>query len=393
MRTLLGLALLLPLSACLITVEEDPHERLVIDRTATQGASAQTSTRGSSDSTKSGNVFPYAVHERKLANGLKVLVVPMPSDGLVSYWSIVRTGSRDEVERGVPGFAHFFQHMMFRGTEKHPEYDKVTNGIGADANAFTNDDITAYHLSFAKEDLPTVVDVEADRFQHLKYDETQFKTEAGAVYGEYRKSRTSPFSVLFEALQNAAFDVHTYKHTTIGFEADIQKMPEQFEYSKTFFQRFYRPENVVVLVTGDVEPQATFDLLERNYSGWKKGYVAPKVPVEPPQTAQRRLEIPFPGQTLPTLCVAFKGERFLPRDRRMVAGSLIGQLAFGETSPLYKKLVLDEQRVETLFASFGASRDPSLWSVIAMVKDPADVASVEGEIWDTVAELASKPVS
>jgi zinc protease len=348
--------------------------------------------KSSPEQVVNGKVFPYTIHQKTLGNGLKVVVVPMPSDGLVSYWSIVRTGSRDEVEPGVTGFAHFFEHMMFRGTVKHPEYDKITNGIGADANAFTNDDITAYHLSFAKQDLATVVDVEADRFQNLAYDETGFKTEAGAVYGEYRKSRTSPFSVLFEAVQNAAFDVHTYKHTTIGFEADIQKMPEHFDYSKTFFQRFYRPENVVVFVCGDVEPSSTFALIEQNYAGWKAGYVAPKVPAEPVQTAQRRITVPFEGQTLPILCVAFKGERYLPKDKKMQAGELLGELAFGETSPLYKKLVLDEQRCESLGGSFGPSRDPSLWSVIAMVKDPADVPAIEGEIWDAIAQFQREPV-
>ncbi|NOT32249.1 MAG: insulinase family protein, partial [Planctomycetes bacterium] len=395
MRHLLAVALSFSLSACFFVVKEGPpdghvHASSFHGGTRTAEASAE---KSGANAKAASAVFPYAIHQKSLANGLKVIVVPMPADGLVSYWSIVRTGSRDEVEPGVTGFAHFFEHMMFRGTEKHPEYDKITNGIGADANAFTSDDITAYHLSFAKQDLPIVVDVEADRFQHLQYDETQFKTEAGAVYGEYRKSRTSPFSVLFEALQNAAFDVHTYKHTTIGFEADIQKMPEQFEYSKSFFQRFYRPENVIVFVTGDVEPAATFALIEQNYSGWKKGYTAPKVPAEPPQTAQRRITVPFEGQTLPLLCVSFKGERFLPKDRRTQAGQLLGELAFGETAPLYKKLVLDEQRLEMLGASFSPSRDPSLWSVFAMVKDPADVPAIEGEIWDAIAVLQREPVA
>ncbi len=403
MRFLPALASALLCSSCFFVVKKgDPGEHVHVGVGASAGhgsgkataASAQVGARAGEAKAKAATsgVFPYAVHQKTLANGLKVIVVPMPSDGLVSYWSIVRTGSRDEVEPGVTGFAHFFEHMMFRGTEKHPEYDKVTNGIGADANAFTNDDITAYHLSFAKQDLATVVEVEADRFQHLQYDEPQFKTESGAVYGEYRKSRTSPFSVLFEALQNAAFDVHTYKHTTIGFEADIQRMPEQFEYSKSFFQRFYRPENVVVFVTGDVDPAATFTLIEQNYAGWKKGYTAPNVPAEPPQKAQRRIDVPFEGQTLPLLCVAFKGERFLPRDRRMLAGQLLGELAFGETAPLYKKLVLDEQRLEMLGASFSPSRDPSLWAVFAMVKDPADVPAIEGEIWDAVAALQREPV-
>jgi len=395
MRTLLVLALSVPLGACFFVVKEGPpeHVHIAAAASASEASAPRAASANASAGTDADKVFPYAVQQKTLANGLKAIVVPMPSDGLVSYWSVVRTGSRDEVEPGVTGFAHFFEHMMFRGTEKHPEYDKVTNGIGADANAFTSRDVTAYHLSFAKADLATVVDVEADRFQNLKYDEAQFRTEAGAVYGEYRKNRTSPFSVLNEAQIDAAFDVHTYKHTTIGFEADIQKMPEQYEYSKGFFQRFYRPENVVLFVVGDVDPAATFALIEKSYAGWKAGYVAPKVPVEPPQTAQRRIDVPFEGKTLPILSVAFKGERFLPRDRRMLAGQLLGELAFGETSALYKKLVLEEQRVERLAGSFGSSRDPSLWSVIAMVKDLGDAPAIEGEIWDTIQRFQKELVS
>jgi len=341
------------------------------------------------------SVIPYEVHRATLDNGLRVIVIPMPSDGLVSYWTVVRTGSRDEVEKGVTGFAHFFEHMMFRGSEKFPAkvYDEIVKGLGADANAFTNDDFTAYHMSFSKDDLPRVVEIEADRFQNLKYGEAEFKTEAGAVYGEYRKGRTSPFEVLFEALQNAAFDKHTYKHTTIGFEADIQAMPQQFEYSKGFFKRFYRPENVIVVVTGDVNPANVFALVKQRYAGWAKGYQAPAIEAEPPQTAQRRIDVPFDGETLPMLTVAFKGEKFIPTDRTMVAATLVGDLAFGETSPLYKKLVLDEQRVDRIFNDFGYKRDPGLWAVIASVKDANDVSAVEGEIWSALDELRTKPVS
>ena len=90
-------------------------------------------------------LFPYTVTRNTLPNGLRVLLIPMPSEGLVSYWSVVRTGSRDEVEQGVTGFAHFFEHMMFRGSEKFParEYDDIVSRMGADANAFTTDDFTA----------------------------------------------------------------------------------------------------------------------------------------------------------------------------------------------------------------------------------------------------------
>jgi zinc protease len=340
-------------------------------------------------------VFPYQVERHTLPNGLKVLMVPMPSDGLVSYWSVVRTGSRDEVEPGVTGFAHFFEHMMFRGTEKNPGpvYDHIVNGMGADANAFTTDDFTAYHLSVSRSDLPKVIEIEADRFQNLAYEPQQFKTESGAVYGEYRKGRSSPFEVLEEATRAAAFDQHTYKHTTIGFEADIKAMPQQFEYSKTFFKRFYRPENVVLLVVGDIDTRATLAEITKQYGGWKGGYQAPKVPVEPPQTVQRRIDVPFDGQTLPLLTLNFKGAAFAPTDRTAVAARLGAELAFGETSALYKKLVLDEQRLEMLGAGFDPNRDPGLWSVYAQVKEAKDVAAVEGELWSTLHALQEQPVS
>jgi len=335
-------------------------------------------------------VFPYEVHKHSLDNGLKVLFIPMPSHGLSAYWSIVRTGSRDEVEAGVTGFAHFFEHMMFHGTKDlpGPEYDKIVNGMGADANAFTTDDFTAYHMGLATADVPTAIRIEAERFQHLDYEEEEFKTEAGAVYGEYAKDVTNPFAVLFEKLQDAAFDKHTYKHTTIGFEADIKAMPTQYAYSKGFFKRFYRPENVVIVIAGDGDEKALMADITKSYGGWTTGYVAPAVPAEPVQKAQRRIDVPFDGQTLPILTIAFKGERLLPTDRRMIAGTLMGELLFGETSPLYKKLVLDEQRVQAMFQGFDEEhRDPYLWPVFAMVKDPADVSSVEGEIWSAIAGL------
>jgi zinc protease len=343
---------------------------------------------------RAAGVFPYPVQRAALDNGLKVLLIPMPAEGLVAYWSVVRTGSRDEVEEGVTGFAHFFEHMMFRGSEKYPGplYDRIVTGMGADANAFTTDDLTAYHLSIIREDLPTVIEIESDRFKNLRYDEDQFKTEAGAVYGEFRKGRTSPDFVLFEALQNAAFDKHTYKHTTMGFEADIKQMPRQFEYSKSFFRRFYRPENVILMVAGDFDPGPTLELIREKYGDWKPGYVAPQVPEEPAQKAPRRIQVSFEGQTLPILTLSFKGERLLPEDRVMVAATLLEPLAFGETSPLYQKLVLQEQRLQSLEADFGFNRDPGLWNIVAMVKEPADVSSVEGEIWSTVAAFQDKLV-
>ncbi len=339
-------------------------------------------------------IFPYTYHKESLPNGLSIIMIPMESPGLVAYYSIVRTGSRDEVEPGKSGFAHFFEHMMFRGTKRYPGpvYDSIMTSIGADANAYTTDDYTAYHLNFAKEDLEKVIDLESDRFQNLSYEKSAFQTEAGAIYGEYRKSITSPFSVLNEKIQNLAYDVHTYKHTTIGFEADIKAMPDQFEYSLSFFNRFYRPENIVIVIAGDIDVTATSALLAKYYGGWKKGYVAPSIAQEPPQTSERTAEISYPGKTLPIIDIAFKGEALNPSSKDFVAALLLGDLAFGENSDLYKKLVIQEQKVQFVASSIPMNRDVPLFEIYSMVKSVDDIAYVRDEIYNAIGTFQTKPV-
>ena len=340
-------------------------------------------------------IFPYACRTETLPNGLRIIMVPMESPGLVAYYSIVRTGSRDEVEPGKSGFAHFFEHMMFRGTKKYPAgvYDSLITSIGADANAYTTDDYTAFHLNFASEDLPRVIEVESDRFQNLSYERAAFQTEAGAVYGEYRKSITSPFAVLDEKIQDLAYDVHTYKHTTIGFEADIKAMPEQYDYSLSFFQRFYRPDNVVIVIAGDFDESRTLELMTRYYGGWKSGYAAPAVIPEPPQKAERTADVQYPGKTLPILEIAYKGAAFDPDNTDYVASLLLGDLAFGETSDIYKKLYINEQKVEFVQAGIPMNRDVPLFGIYSMVKSEKDISYVREEVYKAIKEFQTTPVS
>ncbi|RMG44965.1 MAG: insulinase family protein [Acidobacteria bacterium] len=342
-----------------------------------------------------GKVFPYPVRVETLDNGLQLILIPMPSEGLVAYWSIVRTGSRDEYEPGHTGFAHFFEHMMFRGTERHPadEYNRLITRMGADANAYTTDDLTAYHLGIAKEDLETVMELEADRFQHLSYDESAFKTEAGAVYGEYRKSKMSPFFSIYEAVRETAFDRHTYGHTTMGFVEDIKAMPTMYDYSRRFFERYYRPDNVVLLIAGDIEPDRVVELARRYYGDWKPGYVPPEIPPEPEQTRERRIDVPYQGRSLPIIWIAYKNDRFRPDDRNWVASDLLASLAFGETSDLHKELVLDKQWVEFIEAEVNVNRDPGLIDIISRVKDPEKVDAVLERIDSTIARFQKELVS
>jgi zinc protease len=334
-------------------------------------------------------IFPYAWTQKTLANGLKVIVIPMPTPGLVAYRTVVRTGARDEYEKGSTGFAHFFEHMMFRGTKTYPAevYNEMVTRMGADTNAYTSNDVTVYQFDIVRDDLAQVVALEADRFMNLDYGVEAFETEAGAVYGEYRKNRSSPFFVAYEAVRQAAYDVHTYGHTAMGYVEDIKAMPTKYEYSRKFFDRYYRPENCVIIVAGDVEAEATFALIEQHYGAWKKGYTAPKIKAEPAQKAERRVEVPYEGKTQPQILLGYKSAAYSPADRRWVASLALAELAFGETSELHRALVLDEQLVESLGAGASDTRDPGLFMIHTVVKDPAQVDAVLARLDQTIARF------
>src|SRR5262245_24467147 len=238
-------------------------------------------------------VFPFPFHQRFLANGLQVVVVPFDSPGLAAHWVIVRVGSRNEIEPGLSGFAHFFEHMMFRGTPRYPEdrYHAALKRLGADSNAFTSDDLTAYHTLAAAESLPEIMDLESDRFMNLRYGLEAFQKEARAVLGEYNKNFSFPEVMIDEKLFETAFQVHPYQHTTMGFLRDIEEMPNQYDYSLSFYDRYYRPEHCILLIVGDVEAEEVFGLAEKHYGPWKRGATTIHIPQEPPQAGERRVRL------------------------------------------------------------------------------------------------------
>ncbi|HEV2763083.1 MAG TPA: insulinase family protein, partial [Pyrinomonadaceae bacterium] len=147
---------------------------------------------------KSRKIFPYQYKIDDLPNGLRLVTVPTDYPNLVALYIVVSTGSRNEVEPGKSGYAHFFEHLMFRGSKNFSadERDAILKRAGAASNAYTSDDRTVYHEVFSKEDLDKVMEMEADRFKNLQYTQEQYKTEAGAVRGEYDKNSASPFSRL-----------------------------------------------------------------------------------------------------------------------------------------------------------------------------------------------------
>jgi zinc protease len=344
---------------------------------------------------ESGPILPNPIEKTVLANGLTVLSVPFDSPGVIAYYTIVRTGARNEVEKGLSGFAHFFEHMMFRGTEAYPQerYNDVLKALGADSNAYTNVDWTCYHMTLPATALATAVTIEADRFQNLKYDKPSFQKEARAVLGEYNKSASSPFQKLAEALQDTAYTTHTYKHTTIGFLADIRDMPNQYAYSQVFFDRWYRPENCTIIVAGDVKHAALVDLVRGSYGDWKRGTSAPvPIPSEPPQAAPRGAHLTWPVPTLPTLLLGYHIPAADPAHPDTAALGALEQAVFGESSPLYQELVLKKQTVVTLRAEAESRRDPGLFTITARVRKPGDLAEVGGRIGTALAEAAQRPV-
>ena len=329
-----------------------------------------------------GKLFPYAYTIDDLPNGLRLVTVPTDFPDLASLYIVVQTGSRNEVEPGKSGYAHLFEHLMFRGSENFTpaERDALLTRAGAAANAYTTDDRTVYHLSFAEEDFERIMTLEADAFLRLRYDAAAYKTETLAVLGEYNKNSASPVSKLFETLRATAFDRHTYAHTTMGFLKDIEDMPNQYEYSLQFYDRYYRPEYTTIIVVGDVTRERALAATKKEFGEWKRGSWAPKIPEEPAQTAPREAAVEWPSQTLPYVAIAFRAPAYSETDRDKAALDLLAQVAFGESSELYRKLVIAEQRVDQFGVSYPDRLDPQLFTVIARVKDAKDVPAVRTEV-------------
>ena len=187
-----------------------------------------------------------------------------------------------------------------------------------------------------------------------------FQKEAGAVLGEYNKNSSIPIVTLFEKLRDLAYTRHTYKHTTMGFLRDIRDMHNQYEYSREFFRRWYRPDNAALVVSGDVDPDRVFDLARRFYGGWERGAARVTPPPEPAQTGARTAHVPWKTATLPYLVVGVHVSAFDPDSVEGRALEVLAQAAFCETSPLFRDLVLDRRWAESVVGFVPARRDPSL---------------------------------
>ncbi len=341
----------------------------------------------------SSDIFPYEYKVEELENGLRIVSIPLENPHIISFYTIIRTGSRNEIEPGKSGFAHFFEHMMFKGTKTVPReaYDDYLTRLGAGTNGYTSDDLTVYFTVFAgRENLEEVVRTESDRFINIYYDEEMLKTEAPVIEGEYYASVSSPARRINELLRQTAFEKHSYKHSTLGYLEDIQDLPNQFEYSQLFRKRFYAPDNTILLVVGDFDHDELLAHVRTHYGDWERSNYTLVTPEEPPQTQAKRSHFDWPSATLPRLAIGFHGPAFSDEQIDLAALDLLSEIAFSNRSALYQKLVIEEQKCLSFYASFSDHRDPYLLTFNAVVKKEEDLPYVEEEIFKAIEQVKNE---
>jgi len=337
--------------------------------------------------------------EFKLANGMHVVVVPDTRAPVVTHMVWYRVGAADEPP-GVSGIAHFLEHLMFKSTEKIPmgEFSKIVSRLGGQDNAFTGHDATAYFQRVAKDRLPTVMAMEADRMVNLKLTEKEVLTERDVILEE-RRSRVenSPRALLDEQMNAALYLSHPYKIPVIGWMHEMAKLSPTD--ALAFYKRFYAPNNAILVVSGDVTPDDVKRMAEATYGKVpaNANVGAPRMrPMDPPQRAPRRLRLEDPraGKTsvsryyqVPSYVTAKPGEA-------EALDLLMKIVAQGSTSRLYKRLVMNMKMTPSASGYYsGGGLDYGSLAISAILADGQTVESVEAEIDAVIAEVKENGVT
>jgi zinc protease len=337
-----------------------------------------------------------------LDNGLDVVVVPDRRVPVVTHMIWYRNGSADDPV-GQSGIAHFLEHLMFKGTKRHPagEFSQVVSALGGQENAFTSFDYTAYFQRVAREHLKTMMEFEADRMTGLVLDEAVVAPERDVVLEERRmRVETDPAAQLSEAMAAALFVRHPYGTPIIGWMHEIEGLNR--EHALAYYRRFYTPENAILVVAGDVGPDEVRRLAEDSY-----GRVTPfgerpvrRRPREPVPRAARRLEVSDPKVEQPTLQRLYLVPSSRTAEGRDSAAlELLAELlGGGPTSHLYRKLVLERGVSVNAGAWYmGSSIDDTRFSIYAVPAEGVSLArleeAVDGVLRTVVAEaLEAAPV-
>ena len=329
-----------------------------------------------------------------LGNGLRLLMVEDHSAPVTNLQVWYHVGSKDE-KPGRTGFAHLFEHLMFKGSAHvgPDEHSRIIEAAGGFDNAYTNDDVTVYWETFPANYVERVIWLEADRMGSLNVDEANFKSEREVVKEERRVSvENRPYGRVFEDVAAVAFTVHPYKHTTIGSMEDLNKA--SLEDVREFYHTYYRPDNATMVIVGDFDPPQAIAWIEKYFSGIPKPPTpVPRVTVkEPPQKAERRFIKWYDSQSpLPAIVEGYHmASEFTPDSYPLILASNI--LSGGESSRLYRKLVYDDQiAVET--AGIGNfTEDPNLFIVFAILNPGKSAPEGEKALEGILDGMRTKPV-
>ncbi|MFM2121196.1 MAG: hypothetical protein RL722_2664 [Pseudomonadota bacterium] len=335
---------------------------------------------------------PMDLVERRLPNGLQVVALPMAGRATVSVQVWYRVGGKDD-PAGRSGFAHLFEHMMFKRTRylASEQFDRLTEDVGGENNAFTAEDTTAYQSVVPSHHLERLLWAEAERMAHLEVDQASFDSERAVVQQELRQRvLASPYGRLFNALPGAAFEVHPYKRPVIGSIEDLDAAT--LADVQRFHATYYRPDNALLVVSGGFE-LAEFQAWVDKYFGPLGNPVTPVPRVElkePARTSPRHVAVKAPNVPLPAVALLWQGPPAGDADAAalQVAAAL---LASGDSSRLNESLVYREQSAQAAGFSAELYADAGMLVAYGISASGQSLAKVEAGLMREIGRLAASP--
>ena len=335
---------------------------------------------------------PPEIRSVTLENGLEIIVWPDHDIPNVALYYFVRAGGRNE-HPGITGLSHFFEHMMFNGTEdlEPGEFDRIMEAAGGQNNAYTSNDITVYQDWFPRSALETIFEIEAERLQNLEFDAGAIESERGVISSERRTTvDNNNASRLLEQVRATAYVAHPYQFPIIGWPSDIASWTR--EDLESFYRTYYAPNNITMVVVGDVTPDEIFELAEDYLEDIDaQDPPAPVRTVEPQQQGERRVIIETDAQT-PMLHVAFHaGAAADPETLAMRL--LLSILVDGDSSRLHRLFVEEEQIAISVGGFPFEGFDPGLVYFYATLPPGGDLGLVEQRLFEELARLVADGVT
>jgi zinc protease len=328
-----------------------------------------------------------------LPNGLRVILSEDHSTPIVHVSVWYHVGSKNE-RKGRTGFAHLFEHMMFKGSQNiEPDsHTSIVASIGGQSNAYTTEDTTVFWQTLPQHFLPMALWMEADRMATLRVDEDAFKRERDVVKEERRmRIENQPYGRLTEIIYDHAFTTHPYKHPTIGSMADLEAA--SVEDVREFHETYYVPENATLTVVGDFDPALTLELVTKYFSRVPKAIrpVPRDLPREPAQTRERRVTI---TEAWPLSAVVVAHHVVYDGHPDSYPLHIVGKvLSDGQSARITKSLVYDKRIAVSAFASGNIQEDPSLFYAVAVVQPGRTVAEAEKAMIDELERLKREPIT